>query len=274
MWFLDFWADTAHPYLTGVVFPRAWALAKIAIFLLLARWLANKLIDSVLGSLAQKESAQKAPVSVGRIFTLCSLLKSSAFYVISFIAGIMTLKVFDVDPAPVLTAAGVVGLAVGFGAQRLVRDVISGFFVVLENQYAVGEYVTIGVITGTVEELGMRVTRLRDDMGKLVIVANGDITLVTNHSRGPILATLDVSVTSDAELDKVRAVIDSAGEEVASEIDGVVTPPKADGIVAVDAAKVTIRVSGEVKPGRSEAVQSALREAIRRKFEQEGIKLA
>lgn len=272
MWIENAWA-CIWDFIVNVGFPKLWALAKILIFFAVVRSVAYRLIDRVMKHAAERAAGENAMVSAGRIKTLCGLIKSTFFYVLIFISGIMVLRVFDVDAAPVLTAAGVVGLAVGFGAQKLVRDIISGFFIVLENQYAVGEYVTIGAVTGTVEDLGMRVTQLRDDMGKLVTIANGDISQVTNHSRGPIQAVLEVSVSPDSDLEKVRSSIDSAGSEVASVVDGVVTPPKADGITAVDGAKMTIRVSGEVKPGRQDAVQSALREVIRARFEKEGIKL-
>lgn len=250
---------------------KAWALAKVVIFFLIVRFTAYRLIDRVIATVMRRQSDGAAVA--GRVKTLGGLVKSTFFYVLVFISGIMVLNVFDINAAPVLTAAGVVGLAVGFGAQKLVRDIISGFFIVLENQYSVGEYITIGAVTGTVEELGMRVTQLRDDVGKLVIIANGDITMVTNHSRGPIQAILDISVAPDSDLEKVRTVIDRAGQEVASQVDGVVSAPKAGGISAIDACKVTIRVVGEVKPGRQDVVQSALREAIRKGFEKEGVRL-
>ena len=259
--------------LIGILILKGWAITKILVFFFVVRFVAYRLIGRVLGSLAAREAEGPTRAAAGRIRTLGTLGRSIIFYVLIFIAGVMTLRVFHVDPVPVLTAAGVVGLAVGFGAQKLVRDIISGFFIVLENQYSVGEYITIGGVTGTVEELGMRVTRLRDDSGKLVIIANGDVSQVINHSRGPTQAALEISVAANSDLDKVRAAIAGAGEEVAAKVDGVVTPPKADGITAIDACKVTVRVSGEVKPGRQDAVKSALRELIRAKFAEEGIKL-
>ena len=249
---------------------QVWVITKVVIFFLVIRYLTYNLIDRVLLALIQRE---KTPISSGRLKTLGSLLKSVVFYVLIFISGVMALQVFGLDVKPVLTAAGVVGLAVGFGAQKLVRDIIAGFFIALENQYSVGEYITVGAVTGTVEEFGMRVTHLRDDMGKLVIIANGDITLVINHSRGPIQAMVEISVALDSDIEKVRDVIDAAGQEVADKVEGVISAPKANGMTAVDAAKITIRVSGEVKAGRQDAVQNALREAIRDKFAEKGIKL-
>lgn len=252
---------------------KGWALIKILIFFLVVRFVAYRLINRVLLSLTARETGESAETARARIRTLGSLIRSIIFYVFVFVSAIMALRVFDVDPAPVLTAAGVVGLAVGFGAQRLVRDVISGFLIVLENQYCVGEYVTIGTITGTVEELGMRITRIRDDVGKLTILANGDITIVTNHSRGPLLATLELSVPAESDLEQVRGVVNDVGQQIASKVTGVVRPPTADGIVSMDASKLTLRISAEVKPGYQDAVQVALREAIRQKFHEAGIRL-
>lgn len=259
-------------YAMNIFLPKLWSIAKIIIFFLLVRYIAYHLINRVLKSICDRES-KVATESIGRVKTLGSLIKSVLFYVLIFISGVMLLRAFDIDPTPVLTAAGVVGLAVGFGAQRLVRDIISGFFIVLENQYSVGEYITIGAVTGTVVELGMRITRLRDDIGKLIVIANGDIIQVINHSRGPVQAILDISITSDSDLQKAREAIDNAGQEIAGRIDGVVAPPKAQGITAIDAAKVTIRISGEVRAGRQDAVQTALREAILGKFKEGEIKL-
>ena len=250
---------------------KLWAIAKILIFFFVVRFIAYRLINRVLRSLCNRQGP--TPVTTGRIKTLGSLAKSMIFYVLIFIAGIMVLRVFQVDTTPILTAAGVVGLAIGFGAQKLVRDIISGFFIVLEDQYSVGEYVTIGAVTGTVEELGMRVTRLKDDVGKLVIISNGDITQVTNHSRGPIQVVLDISVAAESNLAKVRTLIDNVGAEIGKNAEGVVTPPKADGITAFDSGKVTIRISGEVEAGRQDAVQAALREALLAGFAAEGIKV-
>ncbi len=270
---MDLFSGAFWSGLLTVILLRIWDIAKILIFFVVVRFIAYRLINRVLNAFCSRESAGPTPINTGRVRTLGSLVKSTVSYTLIFISGVMLLRVFNIDIAPVLTAAGVVGLAVGFGAQKLVRDIIAGFFIVLENQYSVGDYITIGAVTGTVAELGMRITQLRDDVGKLVIIANGDIIQVTNHSRGPIQAILEISIAADSDLDKARSIIDDIGRGLESSVKGVVTAPKADGITAADAAKLTIRVSGEVKPGRSDAVQSSLREAIRARFAQEGIKL-
>ncbi len=253
---------------------RAWGIAVVLVFFFLVRFIANRLIDRVIRSVTERELHGPAPVSAGRLRTLGGLIKSIIFYVLVLISIIMLLDTLNIDTKPILTAAGVLGLAIGFGAQKLVRDVLAGFFVVLENQYSIGEYVTLGAVTGTVVELGMRVTQLRDDVGKLVTIANGDIVMVTNHSRGPITASIEVSVAPDSDVDAIRALIDEAGRDVASSVEGVIQPPRAGGITAVDSTRLTIRVCGEVRPGRQDAVQTALREAVYDKFMHHGIVLA
>jgi len=257
-----------------VILVHLWALAKVVIFFLIVRFLGYRVINRVIKSLISRETGEESKAAHGRLKTLGGLIRSIIFYVLIFISGVMTLKVFNVDPTPVLTAAGVAGLAIGFGAQKLVKDILSGFFILLENQYSIGDYITIGPVTGTVVELGMRITKLRDDVGKLVIIPNGDVSQVTNHSRGPLQAIVDISVDPRTEPAKLRAVIDAAGLELAKNVEGILTPPKADGIIGLDALKMTIRVAGEVKTGRQWAVQTALREAIREKLMEAGIPLA
>lgn len=272
--------DTASLFSTGfwhrsldILGERAWGVAQVVIFFLLVRFLAYRLINRVMNSMAAREQTTTHMTS-GRVLTLGSLIKSIIFYVLVFICGVMILREFKLDPSPVLTAAGVVGLAVGFGAQKLVRDVFSGFFIVLENQYSVGDNITIGTVTGTVEELGMRITKLRDDVGKLVIIPNGEIGQVTNHSRGPLIAAIDISVDPKTDPAVLRDAINSAGEEVMLNVEGVLNPPMAKGIIALDATKMTMRVSCEVTTGRQWAVQTSIREAIRAKLIEAGIELA
>jgi len=247
-------------YIINTVLPKLWAIAKIVIFFFVVRYSVHGLIDKVLKSISAREG-DDANVRIGRVKTLGSLIRSVTFYTLIFISGVMILSTFEIDPMPVLTAAGVVGLAVGFGSQKLVRDIIAGFFIVLENQYSVGDYITIGAVTGTVVELGMRVTRIRDDIGKLVFIANGDIVQVINHSRGSVQAILEINIAPDSDLDKTRETINAFSEGIASTEDGIITAPRVIAITAVTAASVTIRSSHEVKMGQQNSITTALRVA-------------
>lgn len=128
-------------------------------------------------------ASSRIKLSEKRATTLTSLIGSVIKYVVWFVAIIMIIKELGFDPVPILAGAGVIGLAVGFGAQTLIKDVISGFFILLEDQFAVGDKVMIGNITGTVEEITLRTTKVRNPEGGLSIIPNGSITQVINYSR-------------------------------------------------------------------------------------------
>lgn len=249
-------------------------IGLIVVLLVIARVVAFRVIDRAMAVIAAREDGEGRAGAAGRTRTLGGLLKSIIAYVLVFIAAIMVLRALGADPVPLLTTAGVLGLAVGFGAQKLVRDVISGFFILLENQYSVGEYVTICAVTGTVEEIGMRTTRLRDEIGRLVIISNGDITQVTNHSRGALVAVVEVSVAQGVDLNKVCAILREVGARIERDRTDVIGPFLCDGVIAMDAAKVTLRLVGHVEPKSLLEVQMDIRERVRSAMIESEIQLA
>lgn len=242
-------------------------MAKVALVYLALRWLIVHLVRRVVDPMAAME---KDPVRARRVKTLNSILTSALLYTLGAVAGIMALRATGVDPVPLVTAAGVAGLAVGFGAQKLVRDVIGGFFILLEDQFAVGETVTVAGVTGTVCDVGLRTTRLRDAEGKLFIFSNGDITTVCNHSRGELTVPLEVSVAPSADLKRASEIIDGIGQEVSARF-GLSGAFQSQGVKAFDAAKVTLKVVGSVPPQKKEQVLQELRESILQRFQKEGI---
>ena len=180
------WDDVFSPDFWRRFGDTVWHITLILLIYALLRGLLRRLVRRGLEPVLLRGGQKMDPGQAARLKTLAGLIDSIVGYVLTFVFGVMLLRTVDLDPIPLLTTASVAGLAVGFGAQKLVKDVISGFFILLENQYAVGDYVTIGAATGTVEEVGMRTTRLRDDAGKLYILSNGDITQVVNQSRGAV----------------------------------------------------------------------------------------
>lgn len=242
-------------------------ILKLAIVYLLLRWFVVHAVRRVARPVARLE---KDPVRARRVQTLGSLASSAALYVLALVFGIMVLKALGVDPVPLLTAAGVAGLAIGFGAQKLVRDIINGFFILLENQFTVGEIVTIGMVTGTVCEVGLRTTRINDPQGKLFILSNGDISTVCNHSRNDLTVPLEISVAASADLEKASRELDAAGQAVSSRY-GLTVAYRSQGISAFDAAKVTLKVVGSVPPEEQEAVLRDLREEIRQRLQRADI---
>jgi len=279
--------ESPHP-LTGSVFDRefwqgesSWMvlaeIGKILVIYLLLRFALYRLIDKVLLPVLAHGEKRIEPAQAARIKTLAGLVKSSLSYILNFVFGIMILRALRLDPIPLLTTASVAGLAVGFGAQKLVKDMISGFFILLENQYGIGDYVTIGAVTGTVEEIGLRTTRLRDDVGKLYILSNGDISSVCNQSRGAVASFIEIGVASTADMDHVVEIINQAGEDLAREQPdlGLAGPPIVQGLGAMDAAKLTLRVSCPViAPARLTAAQIALRGLIHQRLGESSVWLA
>jgi moderate conductance mechanosensitive channel len=269
----QFWSDLYTE--AGVkAFHSILQILFILILFVIARLVMFRMISRAMAMVSTRQESVGRLSAASRARTLGGLLRSVTSYVLVFIAGFMILRAFGIDPIPVLTAASVVGLAVGFGAQKLVRDVISGFFILLENQYAVGDYVTIGAFSGTVEDVEMRTTRIRDDVGKLTIISNGDISIVTNHSRGPVLTSIEVGVAPGTDLDKACAVLRDLGESFSKEKAGVLGPFTCDGVAAMDGTKVTLRLVGRVEPCAQQDVQLDLRKRVRDVLAANGIGIA
>jgi small-conductance mechanosensitive channel len=248
----------------------------IAVYLVV-RFAVKRIVNRVLIPALVHGTESGDAAHVARLRTLASLVNSLVSYVLAFVFGVMLLRAVHLDPIPLLTTASVAGLAVGFGAQKLVKDVISGFFILLENQYAIGDYVTIGTATGTVVEVGMRTTRIRDDSGRLYLISNGDISQVINSSRGSILTTIDIGIPIDADVGVASKAIDAAGEELFETRKdlGLDRAPKTIGLSASEAAKLTLRVSCNVDdPAKLSQAQVAMRSLAYDKLAAAGIKPA
>ena len=213
----------------------------------LARWLLNRLLRRFEQKLAARE-----PERVARLRTMAGMLASLFHFALAFVFLVSGLSIVGVNVAALLGTASVVGLAVGFGAQKLVKDVITGFFLLLEDQYAVGDYVTIGGVSGSVVDLGMRTTQIRDDDGRQFTISNGDIGTVCNHSRGPIQSNLDIALSASADLDAATVALNTA---FASEFEslGLTSAPKVEGVAGIEAAKTTLRIGFSVPAGQRPA---------------------
>lgn len=248
-------------------------IAILAVYVV-AKFVISKLISGLIRLPVAKDpeipGARKA-----RIYALQTLLRSAAGFILGFIVIIMLLQAAGINIYPVLTTAGVAGLAVGMGAQKLVKDVISGFFILMEDQYGVGDQVTIGAVTGVVEELGMRTTRIRDAAGKLYIISNGDIAQVCNHSRGEVRIILDIAVAASADIDRAQKVMDEAGKALAKDMPELVKKPfTCQGIAQMTGAAATIRMAGSVVGNYQDRAQLEMNARIREALQKNEIPLA
>lgn len=179
-------------------------------------------------------------------------------YGIYFSALVMVLREVDIDPTPLLAGAGVLGVAIGLGAQAFVGDIVAGFFILFENLLLVGDLVEVSGVRGRVEEIGVRITKLRDDAGVLHAIPNGEVRKVSSHSRAYVLAVVDVYVPYEEDLLRVRELLASVSEAALAE------EPIARGTVEVkvqelNEGSVLLRVSARVSPGKDEDVSDALR---------------
>jgi len=206
-----------------------------------------------------------------RTRTLIALLKSILRYVVYFIAGIMILKEFNIDTTSILAGAGIVGLAVGVGAQSMVRDLITGFFIVFEDQFSVGDYITTAELSGIVEEIGLRVIKLRDLNGVLHIVPNGSINRITNFTRGTMQAVINIPVAYGADKEKAWQAVEGAAVEIREEIREIVEGPRVVGYVDFTPYGAILRVVATVAPLEQVKVETALRHRIIQKFAAAGI---
>lgn len=257
---INFWNNTADDLLHSLIH-----IGGVILAYLLLRKLAYSLIDGVLTRVQAAESRLGlTDERIGRLQTLRGLCKSVVSYVLFFVFGVLFLQALGFNIMPFITAAGVVGLAIGFGAQKLVKDVISGFFIVIDNMFVVGDIVTIGAITGQVQEMGMRVTRVLDFTGRLHLISNGDIGTVTNLSRHPVEDFIEINVGAAADLNRVVETINKTGETLFAEPGHhLKAAPHVLGITAFSAASVTVRVAVVSDPRDLPAEQMRVRSALR-----------
>jgi moderate conductance mechanosensitive channel len=212
-----------------------------------------------------------AAVSLHRTTTLVGILASAIRVTVWTAVVLMVLRELGFDIGPLLAGAGIVGIALGFGAQSLVKDFLAGFFILLENQFGVGETVELsvtgGTVPGRVESLTLRSTSIREDDGTLAIVPNGNIQFAANKSRGLGELTVDVQVPTDLDTDEIRVRVDELVEDLKQDdqLRGrVASGAVAAGVESTDGDEVTVKVKTATRPSRRGEVE----EVIRAKVEQ------
>jgi len=219
-------------------------------------------------------------LNLQRITTITHTLTSAAIVAIWTIAILIVLGEFEIDLAPLLTSAAILGVALGFGAQSIVKDALSGFFILVENQFGVGDVVeaktTAGPVSGRVEDLTLRVTSLRAFDGTLHVVPNGNIQVISNRSRGWARAIVDVRLAYAENLDHVREVLDELFEEVRLDPalrEAIKDGPSLLGVETLADYGQVVRVTADTRPSKRQEVERQLRERIARRLDERGIKV-
>ncbi|MGI5486532.1 mechanosensitive ion channel family protein [Microtetraspora malaysiensis] len=213
-----------------------------------------------------------------RAETMGSVLRSLASVVILGTAALMILSNLGIELAPLLTSVGIIGVAVGFGAQELVKDFIAGMFMLLEDQYGVGDVIDTGVATGTVEAVTLRITRIRDADGKVWYVRNGTISRVGNESQGWSRAVVDVTVPYEADVTTVRELLKNVSAAMWEEPEYrdalLVEEPQVFGLEQISDKSVIFRVSVKTAPAQQAEVARELRIRIKRAFDEKSLAFA
>lgn len=226
------------------------------------------------GAVTDRAGEQLAKRAAQRVDALSVVLGSATAFVIWVLAGFLVLSELGIDLAPLLAGAGVVGLALGFGAQSLVKDFLAGIFILLEDQFAVGDVVDLGEgEAGVVEDLTLRRTRLRSVEGTVWHVGNGEIVRVGNMSQHWARALLDIEVAYATDLDQARSVIKRVADGLAEADDDILEEPEVWGVEALGASGVTIRLVVKTRPSEQWRIMRTLRERIKDAFDAEGIEI-
>jgi small conductance mechanosensitive channel len=209
--------------------------------------------------------------------TLAGVLYSAGSKVVWFVALLTAVDKIGINPVPALTLAGLASVAVGFGAQNLVRDLITGFYIVFEDQYAIGDTIQVGDISGRVENLTLRRTVLRDARGALVTIANGEIRTVSNLSRDWSQAFVDISIAPEVSLEKTMQALESAAAEMRGDpswSQALVDGPRILGVQSFDRSASTVRLQVRTAPTRQDEVSRELRRRIQIEFQRQNLPLS
>jgi moderate conductance mechanosensitive channel len=283
----DWWAD--------VLVDNPLKLAGLLLIALLTRYLLHRLIDRGVARAAATEppdrllgSRRAARVVLGstgvyserralRAATLGSLLKSIVTVVIGVIVVVMAMEILGYPIGPLIASAGILGVALGFGAQNLVKDFLGGIFMLLEDQYGVGDVIDMGYASGTVEGVGLRVTRMRAIDGTVWYVRNGEVVRVGNSSHGWARAVLDVPVAYGQDSERARALVEQVAAELAADpewSEHVLEAPEVWGVEDVQADAYLLRLVVKTEPLQQWPVARELRERIMRTFTAEGVEIS
>ncbi|MFI5008101.1 MAG: mechanosensitive ion channel family protein [Solirubrobacterales bacterium] len=257
----------------------AHVLARIAAIAgaMLVGWVAYRILTGVIRRLLQPlVGATDYPARAQRARTLGPLLTSVARYVMAFLVAVVILQQIGIDVRALLVSAGVVGVAIGFGAQSLIRDVMMGLFILLENLVAVGDVIEVGPHTGVVESVGLRVTKIRKFSGELRIIPNGELTAFGHHTAGWARLVVEVSVDYEEDVDRALRVLGEVGKALAAAHPGtILEPATAEGILRFGqsgAAEAVLRLHARVVAIERAPLEFEARRRVKEAFAAHGIR--
>ncbi|QKY70824.1 mechanosensitive ion channel family protein [Lentibacillus sp. CBA3610] len=268
--FIELWE-----YVTG---PELWITIGTALFkaiaILLIAMIIVRIGIKVINRLFESRSRGPLRITERREVTLKKLIKNTLKYTVYFMAFMMILQeAFDLPIGSLLAGAGVAGIAIGFGAQNLVRDIISGFFIIFEDQFSVGDYVRTSGVEGFVEEIGMRTTKIESWTGEQHVLPNGSVTQVTNYSIHNGLAVVDVNVPYENDVLAAEQIIDDVAKKLPDRYEEIVKDPEIIGVQTLETSHYAIRIIAETLPSYQWAGARIIRKEIKEVLYKKGIQI-
>src|SRR5690625_1092923 len=245
---------------------------KIVIILVIAM-IVVRIGKKIINHLFNKRAHSPIKISEKREQTIRILLQSVLTYSVYFIAIVMILESMNIRISALLAGAGIAGLAIGFGAQSLVKDIISGFFIIFENQFSVDDYVIISDVEGTVEEIGLRTTKIRGWTGEQNVIPNGNISQVINYSVHNGLSVVDVNIPYETDTSMVENAISELLAKLPQKYDFFVDVPIIHGVQTLDLSNYIIRIIGDTKPVHQWAGERAIRKEVQDQLYKDGINI-
>ena len=245
---------------------------KIILILIIIK-LARHFSNYVIGHFFEKQKSLKFGMSDKKSDTLSELFKSIVQYGLYFVAIISVFQTIWPNANFTIALTSVLGVALGFGSQNLVKDIISGLFILFEDQYAVGDYITIEGKSGIVEAVGIRTTKIRDFSGDLHVIPNGSITSVTNKTRSDMRALVDINIAYGENVDKAIEILDNVGSQMKVDYDTIADGPNVAGVVALTDSGIVLRITAKTYPLEQFGIECELRKRIVKEFGLNNIRL-
>lgn len=269
---LDKWKDQFITWFNATWEALLIGMLKI-ILVVIVIGIIKRIVHRMIDHVMKVKEQDRIQVNQRRLLTVGKLMKNVTSLTLSFIMVLYILSIFNINLAPLLAGAGVIGLAISFGAQSLVKDVMTGFFIIFEDQFAVGDVVRIGEFQGTVEMIGLRSTRLNSWTGEVHIIPNGSINQVTNFSLHDSLAVIDVSIAYEENIEKATRVIEQTLVGLEAEDEMVLETPKVLGVQTLGPSEVVIRVVASCKPYTQAPVSRKINLMIKQALDANGIEI-
>ncbi|MDQ2973376.1 MAG: mechanosensitive ion channel family protein [bacterium] len=254
-----------------------WRIFAVVLLCWLVSRYAEKGIKRILERTIRNDLYQSPTDREKRLKTLTNLGAGITRFIVWITGAIVIIGLIGVNTAPFLASAGVIGIGLGLGAQKLINDLVSGVFIISENQYRIGDYVELEGVSGSVEDITIRTTVLRDLSGAVHHVPNGSIVVATNMSMGFGQINLDITVEGDTDINKLRTIIDKVGEKISNEPElkgEIIEPPRFIRIVDYTGTGVTVKVMGKTTGGKQLEIKSVFYTELKQALDHAKIKLA